>query len=66
MFYIHWCRERETTTPSTNQVEQLFQMWGTDVMELPRTARGNKYVIIIQDFLTKWPLVFPAPDQPTE
>ena len=32
-------------------------------MELPVTERGNKYVIVFQDFLTKWPLVFPAPDQ---
>ena len=27
------------------------------------TERGNRYVIVFQDFLTKWPLVFPAPDQ---
>ena len=25
--------------------------------------RGNRYVIVFQYFLTKWPLVFPAPDQ---
>ena len=34
-------------------------------MELPVTERGNKYVIVFQDFLTKWPMVFPAPDQKT-
>ena len=44
-------------------VERPFQIWGIDIMELPRTSRGNKYVIVMQDFLTKWPLVFPAPDQ---
>ena len=44
-------------------VQRPFQIWGVDVMELPRTAKGNKYVIVMQDFLTKWPLVFPAPDQ---
>ncbi|CAI8055578.1 Gag-Pol polyprotein [Geodia barretti] len=32
-------------------------------MELPVTEQGNRYVIVFQDFLTKWPLVFPAPDQ---
>ena len=32
-------------------------------MELPITERGNRSVIVFQDFLTKWPLVFPAPDQ---
>ena len=32
-------------------------------MELPKTAKGNKYVTVMQDFLTKWHLVVPAPDQ---
>ena len=32
-------------------------------MELPKTEQGNRYVIVFQDFMTKWPLVFPAPDQ---
>ena len=35
-------------------------------MELPITARGNQYVIIFQDLFTKWPIVFPAPDQKAE
>ena len=34
-------------------------------MELPKTSKGNKYAIVFQDFATKWPLVFPAPDQLT-
>ena len=32
-------------------------------MELPRTTQGNRYVVVFQDFLSKFPLVFPAPDQ---
>ena len=44
-------------------VKRPFQIWGIDIMELPKTAKGNKYVIVMQDFLTKWPLVVPAPDQ---
>ena len=44
-------------------VKRPFQIWGIDIMELPKTAKRNKYVIVMQDFLTKWPLVFPAPDQ---
>lgn len=31
-------------------------------MELPRT-QGNKYVVVFQDFFTKWPMVHPVPDQ---
>ena len=32
-------------------------------MELPVTTQGNRYAIVFQDLFTKWPLVFPAPDQ---
>ena len=44
-------------------VQRPFQIIGVDIMELPVTEQGNRYVIVFQDFLTKWPLVFPAPDQ---
>ena len=32
-------------------------------MDLPKTEAGNKHVVVFQDFLSKWPLVFPVPDQ---
>ena len=32
-------------------------------MELPVTIRGNKYVVVFQDLFTKWPMVYPTPDQ---
>ena len=32
-------------------------------MELPKTTTGNKYVIVLQDFLTKWPMIYAVPDQ---
>jgi len=44
-------------------VSRPFQIIGVDLMELPKTRRGNKYVIVFQDYLTKWPLVYPLPDQ---
>ena len=40
-----------------------FQILGIDVMDLPVTEKGNRHVIVIQDLFTKWPLVFPVPDQ---
>ena len=43
-----------------------FQIVGVDIMELPQTNRGNKYVLVFQDYLTKWPLVIPMPDQKTQ
>ena len=44
-------------------VQRPFQELGIDVMDLPTTERGNRHVVVIQDIFTKWPLVFPVPDQ---
>ena len=44
-------------------VSRVFQIVGVDIMELPKTQRGNRYVEIFQDFLSKWPMVFPVADQ---
>ena len=44
-------------------VERAFQILGVDIMDLPKTERGNQHVVVFQDFLTKWPMVFPVPDQ---
>ena len=43
--------------------ERPFQIVGVDIMELPITSRGNHYVIVCRDLFTKWPMVFPTPDQ---
>ena len=32
-------------------------------MALPKTSKGNQYVLIFQDFLLKWPMVYALPDQ---
>ena len=32
-------------------------------MDLPVMDSGNKHVLVFQDFLSKWPLVFPIPNQ---
>ena len=44
-------------------VQRPFQILGIDIMELPKTVAGNRYVIVLQDFLNKWPMVFATPDQ---
>ena len=38
-------------------------MIGVDVLQLPKTKRGNRYVIVFVDYLTKWPEVYAVPDQ---
>ena len=44
-------------------VQCPFQIMGVDNMELPWTEKGNKYVVVFQDLFSKWPMVFPVPDQ---
>ena len=34
-------------------------------MDLPKTEAGNKHIVVFQDFQSKWPLVFPVPDEKT-
>ena len=40
-----------------------FQIAGVDIMELPLTNNGNRYVAVFQDLFTKWPMVYAVPDQ---
>ena len=47
-------------------VSRPFQIVGADLMKLPKTQRGNKYVFVLQDYLTKWPLAYVLPDQKTQ
>ena len=32
-------------------------------MELPKTIKGYQYVVVFQDFMSKWPFVFATKDQ---
>ena len=44
-------------------VQRAFQIMGVDIMDLPEIEMGNCHVVMFQDFLTKWPMVIPVPDQ---
>ena len=46
-----------------NPVECPFQILGVDIMEQPTTVQGYHYVVVFQDFFTKWPFVFPKPNK---
>lgn len=44
-------------------VLRLFQIVGVDMMALPRITQGNQYVLAIQDFLSKWPMLYVIPNK---
>ena len=46
--------------------ERPFQIVGVNIMKLPVTTRGNKYVVVFQDMFTKWPMVYPTSNQKAE
>ena len=44
-------------------VQRPFQILGVDIMDLPVTKQGNRHVLVFQDYLSKWPMVYAMPDQ---
>ena len=40
-----------------------FDRVGVDVIQFPRSHLGNQYAVVFMDYLTKWPEVYPTPDQ---
>ena len=43
-----------------------FHRVAVDVLQLPLTARGNRYVVVFVDYFTKWPEAFALADQKME
>ena len=38
-------------------------MIAVDVLEVPISFNGNRYLLVVQDYFTKWADAFPMPDQ---
>ena len=43
-----------------------FEKVGVDILEMPVTDCGNRYIVVFMDYLTKWVEAFPLPDQTSE
>ena len=44
-------------------ISQIFQIAGVDIIKLPKIRSRNRCVVVFQDFLSKWPMVYPVADQ---
>ena len=48
------------------EVQRPFQIIGVDIMDLPVIKRGNRHVLVFQDYFKKWPMVYAIPDQKSQ
>ena len=53
-----------TPAPMTNiPIGRPWKMIAVDVLEVPRSVHNNIYLLVIQDYFTKWVEAIPLPDQ---
>ena len=63
------CQSQGSPTPHERaplqaiQADRLFQKIAADLTELPITAQGNRYVLVIMDYFTRYVNLFPQKDQ---
>ena len=62
------CASRQVGTPIHTPLTPIavagpFDREGIDVIKFPTSSKGNKYAVVVMDYLTKWQEVFPTRDQ---
>ena len=45
---------------------QPWEMVAVDVLKVPTSTKGNQYLLVVQDYFSKWPFAFPMRDQKAE
>ena len=50
---------------TTSTIGKPWQMVATDILEEPVSSNNNCYLLVVQDYFTKWVEVVPMPDQTT-
>ena len=57
------CGQRLKPALQSIPVGAPFDRVGVDIMEMPRTMNGNRYVVVFVEYLTKWVEAYAVEDQ---
>ena len=62
------CQEAKPPAPSRAPLTNIpiglpWEMVAVDILQLPLSCQNNKYLLVIQDYFTKWAEAIPLPDQ---
>ena len=45
---------------------KIFGIGYSDILKVSMSSRGNKYILVAQDYFSKWQFVRAMPDQKTD
>ena len=62
------CQQSKLSMPQRAPLTSMpigkpWQMIAVDILEVPRSLNNNRYLLVVQDYFTKWPEAIPLPDQ---
>ena len=67
--HCYACQRRKSPVPRhrapmrTSLTERPFQRVAADILELPITSNGSRYVLVVEDYFTKFVNLYAIPDQ---
>ena len=62
------CQVSKSSSPQKAPLQNIpigkpWEMVGVDILQVPISSRNNQYLLVIQDYFTKWAEAIPIPDQ---
>ena len=66
------CQHRSRPTPrmqaglKTEVQSRHYERLSIDITEMPLSAKGNKYALVVMDYFSKYAHLYPMPDQTTQ
>ena len=62
------CQESRPPRPQPAPLQNVhigapWQMVAIDILEVPTSTSNNRYLLVFQDYFTKWPEAIPLPNQ---